>query len=74
VLASLPKMPELSISESCFEVLNLMLTLDPKRRPQASELLNHKWFKSNLDAIMSLLALNHSVANQNANKGLFATN
>lgn len=56
-------MPELSISESCFEVLNLMLTLDPKRRPQASELLNHMWFKSNLDAIMDLLALNHSVAN-----------
>ena len=69
----MPKMPELSITESCFEVLNLMLTVETRKRPQASDLLNHRWFKSNLDAILNLLALNHSVANQNANKGLFAT-
>ena len=64
-------MTEINVSESCLEILNLMLTVDPKKRPSAADLLNHRWFKNNLDAIINLLALNHSVANQSAHKSLF---
>ena len=62
ILKNLSNLPDLKVSESCIEALCLMLTTDPKKRPQACELLNHRWFKSNLDAIMNLLAQNHSIA------------
>ncbi len=67
-------MADINASESCLDILNLMLTVDPKKRPSAADLLNHRWFKSNLDAIINLLALNNSVANQSAHKSLFVHN
>ena len=71
ILKNLSNLPDLKVSESCIEALCLMLITDPKKRPQACELLNHRWFKSNLDAIVNLLAQNHSIAIQSCNKSLF---
>ena len=50
--------PGFKVSDTCIDLLGLMLTVDPKKRPSACELLNNKWFKSNLDAIINLIAQN----------------
>ena len=61
ILENLPNFPDLKVSESCLEALCLMLSTDPKKRPQACEILNHRWFK------------NDSIAKKSYSKILFGS-
>lgn len=59
------------ISETCLNILSLMLKANASERPSASEALSHRWFKSDLDAIINLLAINSSVAKKSGTSNLF---
>lgn len=36
------------ISQSCKDLIRLMMKFDPKNRPTAAEALQHKWFQERL--------------------------